>query len=85
MHERAPAVDSRIHIQEVSEILGPKAYSDVVYPLQGIYQWQNGTFEGLMSSIALNPGVVEKRPERKGRKERDLGLVRDDAGPDLPG
>ena len=38
-----------------------------------------------MSSIALDPGVVEKRPERKGRKERDSRLLRDDAGPDLPG
>ena len=35
-----------------------------------------------MSAIALDPGVVEKRPERKGRKERDQGLVRHDAGPD---
>ena len=53
-------------------------------PIAGVYEWQNSTYEGEHSAIAIDPSVVEKKPERKGRKERDQGIARDDAGPEKP-
>ena len=76
LHRRAQIEHMKVHVQEVSEILDfdPNAKPD--FPLKAQYDWFNSTFEGIVTAMAMDPIIFEKKKERKERDDFDTGLER---------
>ena len=58
----------------MSEITNWDPKAPLRFPLRPVYEWFNGTYEGMLLSVTLDPLVVERTTERQGRPENDLGL-----------
>ena len=80
LHRRAYAEHVRVHVQEVSEITNWDPKAPLNFPLRPVYEWFNGTYEGLLLSVTLDPLVVERKKQRQERPDHDLSLKIVDAG-----
>ena len=68
-HRRAYAEHVRVHVQAVLEITNWNPKAPLRFPLRPVYEWFNGTYEGMLLSVTLDPLVVErKRSDRDDRK-----------------
>ena len=67
LHSNARALDSKVHIQTVLEIVPPPADAMSDFPLKKRYDWFSGEVEGLEEALRMDPGILNRK--KRSRKE----------------